>query len=331
MALHLRRKLKPFICRDASFEQLDRPIFILSPPRSGSTWLFETLRNHPELWCHRFEAGEIWYDLFHAEGLHGFGDAVPESVVTESLAKALARDLYSEAILNPDIQRKFSHRFTAMIKTPAIRYLDKSIANCFRIPLLAKLFPDAKFVVLLRDPRPTVSSMIDGWGNPVVRLTQVDDWLKSNPPLDPLDPLDAAEWARLKAEGWSYPVPDGWQSQLHHSTPAKCAWLWDQHVSAIFKALEAPDPAASGKQISSRVLSVSYEDMMQDQAAVVQSILKFAELPGLELTSTTAGNRLSRTTMAAPHPDKWRKNEAVLREIWPVVTENANRIGVTWN
>jgi len=328
VALHLRRKLKPFICRDASFEQLDRPIFILSPPRSGSTWLFETLRNHPELWCHRFEAGEIWYDLFHAEGLHGFGDAVPESVVTESLAKALARDLYSEAILNPDIQRKFSHRFTAMIKTPAIRYLDKSIANCFRIPLLAKLFPDAKFVVLLRDPRPTVSSMIDGWGHPVVRLPQVDDWLQANLPLDS---LDAIECARLKGEGWSYPVPDGWQTQLHHSIPEKCAWLWDQHVSAIFDALDAPDPAISSKQILNRTLTVHYEDMMRDQISVVKSILKFAELPEPAVTLTARDQALSRTTIAAPHPDKWRKNEAVLREIWPKVAGNAKRLGVTWN
>jgi hypothetical protein len=45
----------------------------------------------------------------------------------------------------------------------AIRLLEKTPKNCLRIPFLQALFPDARFVFLRRDGRPTVSSLIDAW------------------------------------------------------------------------------------------------------------------------------------------------------------------------
>src|SRR3546814_9998708 len=41
--------------------------------------------------------------------------------------------------------------------------LEKTPKNALRIPLLRKVFPDARFIYLHRDPRQVLGSMLDGW------------------------------------------------------------------------------------------------------------------------------------------------------------------------
>ena len=44
-----------------------------------------------------------------------------------------------------------------------LRLLEKTPKNALRVPFLAAAFPDASFVYLYRDPRETISSMLDAW------------------------------------------------------------------------------------------------------------------------------------------------------------------------
>ena len=44
-----------------------------------------------------------------------------------------------------------------------IRLLEKTPKNALRVPFLAEAFPDAVFVYLHRDPKPTISSVLDAW------------------------------------------------------------------------------------------------------------------------------------------------------------------------
>jgi hypothetical protein len=48
----------------ASFDSFDRPIFIIAPPRSGSTFLFESLTVFNELHYLDTEADHIWWRVF---------------------------------------------------------------------------------------------------------------------------------------------------------------------------------------------------------------------------------------------------------------------------
>src|ERR1051325_11259376 len=41
--------------------------------------------------------------------------------------------------------------------------LEKTPKNSLRIPFLKTMFPDALFIYLYRDPRATMSSMLDAW------------------------------------------------------------------------------------------------------------------------------------------------------------------------
>ncbi len=44
-----------------------------------------------------------------------------------------------------------------------IRMLEKTPKNALRIPFLAKVFPEARFIYLHRDPHQVLSSMMEGW------------------------------------------------------------------------------------------------------------------------------------------------------------------------
>lgn len=130
----------------------DRPIFIVSTPRSGSTLLFETLAQAPGL----FTVGGESHVLIErvsdfAPRLRGWTsnrltaeDAAPEAV--EQLAQSFHAELRDRDGQSPQERAKF---------------LEKTPKNSLRVPFFDAAWPDAIFVYLYRDARQTLSSMIE--------------------------------------------------------------------------------------------------------------------------------------------------------------------------
>ena len=100
-----------------------------------------------------------------------------------------------------------SHRLTAADLTDELRaYLADAVAgagehrvdwnarNALRIPLLAAAFPDARFVLVLRDVRPTVASGMEAWrSGRFVTVPDLPGW-----------------WG----ESWSFPLVEGWRDLI---------------------------------------------------------------------------------------------------------------------
>src|SRR5690606_30949597 len=134
----------------------DRPVFIVSPPRSGSTLLFETLAAAPGV----FTIGDESHGLIEGipaldPGRRGFDSN-----------RLLAGDGDDDVVL------QLRQRFMAALRDrerrapaagAAVRMLEKTPKNALRIPLLRRVFPDARFIYLHRDPRQVLGSMLDGW------------------------------------------------------------------------------------------------------------------------------------------------------------------------
>lgn len=62
---------------------------------------------------------------------------------------------------------------------PAV-VIEKTVANTFRVELLSKLFPDAKFVHLIRDGREVTESAIRLWSKPA-KVSDIKDKLRYYP------------------------------------------------------------------------------------------------------------------------------------------------------
>ncbi len=116
-----------------------RPIFIVGMPRSGTTLLEQMLGNHPDV----FGAGELSY-MMRQEGLMISQADDLERVSGEimALGRETVKRNAEEAWRN--MQRHSpSHRFI----------LDKLPHNFQRIGLIRLLFPNAKIIHAIRDPR----------------------------------------------------------------------------------------------------------------------------------------------------------------------------------
>jgi hypothetical protein len=117
-------------------------VFLIGFPRSGTTLLEQVLAGHP--------------DVVSLEERDTLGDAArafltqPQDI--EKLAAASDETLASHRELYWSRVRKFGAEPEGKV------FVDKTPINTVKLPLIAGLFPDAKIVFALRDPRDVVLS-----------------------------------------------------------------------------------------------------------------------------------------------------------------------------
>ncbi len=118
------------------------PIFIVGAPRSGTSLLGRILEKHSSL-VHVREPRIIWkYGNDAKSDLLTIDDARPEVIEY--------------------IRRKFAKVAPA---SKGLRLLEKSPNNSLRIPFILKIFPDAKFVHIMRDGYESSLSISKFWQN----------------------------------------------------------------------------------------------------------------------------------------------------------------------
>lgn len=118
-------------------------IFIFGMPRSGTTLVEQILASHSAV-CGGGELrfmGDVWRRL-----QHHFGRAV--AVWRKGLLAYSATELAALA-------QEYLSRATALIKEGEFYLTDKMPSNFFCLPLLSKLFPQAHFIHVQRDPLDT--------------------------------------------------------------------------------------------------------------------------------------------------------------------------------
>ncbi len=138
------------------------PIFVTGNPRSGTTLMRELLSAHPNIYithepwfyvwnslCPEDVTGdrflEYYFNTFSFRWLR-----LPPSVVLKALPKALPReDLYVAF-------REIMYQKAAELGRT--RYGEKTPANTDYLGNIYRDFPDAKVVIMIRDPRSTVDS-----------------------------------------------------------------------------------------------------------------------------------------------------------------------------
>ena len=263
----------------------DRPVFLLSSPRSGSTMLFETLAKAKDV--HTL-GGEN-----HAL-LEGIPDLQPRMRGFDS--NRLTKDDAKPALVKDLRQRFFEElkdRDGRSAVGEGVRMLEKTPKNALRIPFLLEAFPEARFLFLYRDPRQCLSSMMDAWrSGRFVTYPNLPGW----------QPLK-----------WSMILVPGWRELVGKPLNEIVAAQWERTLTAMLDDLEALP--------KDRVVCTSYETVLRDpQAEAARLCAAF----GLEWDRRIDGPLpLAQHTLSAPDPEKWKKNaaevEAVLPRLQPVI------------
>jgi len=279
------------------------PIFIIAPPRSGSTFLFECLRRFKEATSLPREADHVWWTFFPYERSHPPTDRVPTEELSDEVPSRLRELHYLRAVNSESVCQRKSRTLWRRLGLQPIRYIDKTIANCLRVDTVKSAFPDANFIFLVRDPRANISSMIEGWSH------------FPKPQLDPI--IQSTRDATI--ECWTYPAPPGWTSVIDQELPEICAWSWKQHVEHALSAFEETSP----------VRWVRYERLRENPSKVIEELAEILNMTVNDcVREFLQENPSSRTTISEPEKEKWRrKNEEEVLSVIGKVKDTSQKIG----
>jgi sulfotransferase family protein len=265
--------------------KITKPIFIVGTGRCGSTAFHQLLALHPRL---------MW--------LSGFADRFPDKPTwnrwaVESVGNPLLRRVlggkikpgenygfwYRHAfgfaepgrdLVGSDVTarvKKQMHRALEPMLSPSRDRLLIKLTGWSRIGFLDEVFPDAKFVHIVRDGRAVASSLLH------VNAWQWRGWYgPSSWRYGPLPAEDQAIWERYD-----------------RSFVALAGLQWKIHSRAVEAARRRLDP--------SRFLEVKYETLCQAPLETIREVVRFAELP--------ASDGFEEQVKAAPIRDmsgRWR-------------------------
>ena len=274
----------------------DRPIIILSAPRSGSTLLFETLAEASDAWT---IGGESHHIIEGVRTLNPNSGEVESNRLTAAHATdeivQLLRSRFARYLKDRDGRDFFHHR-----DITRLRFIEKTPKNSLRVPFIERVFPDALYVFLFRDVRANLSSMMEAWrAKRWVTYPQLRGW--DGPP-------------------WSLLLPPGWPSLRGRPLEEICAFQWASANRFILDDLQAVSPE--------RWTAIDYQSLLDDPARIIKKLCTFAGLDLDEHLQSRVSKPLplSRLTQTAPQAEKWRKNEAEIGSVLPLLADVEERL-----
>jgi len=277
----------------ASGPRIERPVFIIAAPRSGSTLLFETL------------AESHGISTLGGESHGAIEGAQP---ALRPGAPGVDSNRLDRQQATPEAIRALHEEFAAQrraatgapVTDPAkLRFLEKTPKNALRIPFLDAAFPDAQFIFLWREPRANLASIIEAW--------------------------KAGRWVTYRGlderpDAWSLLLPPGWRAMRDKSLPEVASFQWESANRIALDDLANLD--------RNRWTSVTYEDLVANPRAVIERLTKFMGIgidAGLEqrLAAPLPPSKQTNTPAAA---DKWRKYQAEIEARLPGLRDTIDRL-----
>ena len=249
-----------------------RHAFLVGSQRSGTTILARCLDLHPEI-AHFYEPYYLWDRL-----IDGRPDDVPDPAL---FTPAFERDI-----------RANYDRFARLAGKPVV--LDKSPQHCYKVPFVHRVFPDARWIHLIRDGRAVTLSIYKEWQQRraiaerrdlatlldrihrsfaverhwYFRLRLLRYWLpRMGGPGHWLE-INRAKWRGHI--GWGQRFP-GWREELESRSLIE--FNARQWVEAVRHAL-----AGLAGIPASQVLTVRYEAFVDDPHGVLRGICRFLDV-----------------------------------------------------
>ena len=263
-----------------SRDLIDRPIFIVSTPRSGSTLLFETMVRTPGL----FTAGAESH-----ERIEQVADFFPGARGWTS-NRLTAADATAESI------EALADRFYPVLRdregVPAAgpaRMLEKTPKNALRVPFFAAAWPNSTFIYLYREPRQTLASMIEAWSTGRFRTyPRLPGWT---------------------GHPWSLLLIPGWRELVGKPLQEVVAAQWAATTDILIDDLESLP--------RDRVRVIDYDRYI---AGPQEEMAKLARSLGLDWDQQIGPTLPpSRFTTSRPAKDKWMRLAPVIEEVLPRV------------
>ena len=265
---------------------IERPVFIVAPPRSGGSALFRSLARAP--------------DVFSAQGpvLDGIFELEPEN-----------RGWDSNRLTTGDVEARAVEELRGRLKgaladgagnrpgidASGLRWVDGQPRNGLRVPFLAAVAPDSQFVYIHREPAETVPAMLKVWkGGKRVSYPQLPDW--PGPP-------------------WSMPLVPGWRDLAGRPLPEIVTEQWLRLTGTLLDDLDGLPPE--------RWCVTDFEALLNDPMRELERICDFVAIEASE--DVTRPLRSLRDQLAVSGGDGDPEVPSKLNELLPRTQELAQR------
>ena len=318
--------------------RIDRPVFITGLARSGTTVLLEILagldgvathryRDFPFLWApwgwnrvqRAMAKADTPVERPHKDRIYITRDS-PEAFEEPIWQHFLPHlhDPNAIHVLTGDEQNdKFETFFKDHIRKIILlrkgrRYVSKGNYNVTRIAYLARMFPDARFIVPIRDPVTHVVSLLR-------QHRQFLDYAATDPRVAGY--LRAAGHYEFGPQRTPVNVTETGRRQVTQAwadgdDTGGYAHLWSEIYGYVSHLLDTGD-------LSARVRTIRYEDFCADPAAVMDGLLDFTGLAPAD--GTALADRLDH--ISAPPPTDASTTAEERYRIREIVADVAGRFG----
>jgi hypothetical protein len=303
--------------RPHSMRLIQDPIIIVGNPRSGTSSLFAALFSHPGLWSLHSESLPVLDGPLHPRHRGWESHVATESDLDPVLAAQLEGEFFRRA---GNLERVPLGRFVplkgrgkesathaiSLVSRPwkrvPVRLVEKTIPNILRIRFLKALFPDARFVHLVRHPRQNIAAMYRGW--------RQEKWHHDFPLPD------GFEIRGHLGRYWSFVLPPGWKSQHQRTLMEVCAFQWASCHRRCLDDSAGLDPSS--------YIRIHWEDLVADPAEALGALAKWAELDPKPFERFARGlPRINYRKDSTKQDVPWGEVEAVL----PQVTDVSEQFG----
>jgi hypothetical protein len=291
---------------------VDRPIFVLGLPRSGTTLLQDLCCAHPAMayvtnamhqyrrcFCAAETIRRRWNLNFRAERY--LGDSVEIEAGSPNEALGFCCEWFGWDMSDPHYVPRQPGSYTAEEIT-RIRETIRRVLWCFgpeprrfflknpllltEIPRLTHYFPDAKIIHLVRDPRQCANSLCKLYRLELAQLQRRGG--RNRPEAPPFIPYPRVAKLPEYLRQWG---PDSVITTAH---------LWNDSITTVHAAL----PCAPS------FLEIRYEDLVATPQRVMTKVFDFCELPLLPDDETGFRSRL-KTVGKIHHTNDYGSFDAI--------------------
>ena len=250
-----------------------QPVFLIGAARSGTKFLRDTLAAADGVQTIPFDINFVW-----RQGNDFFAhDELTPQMASEEIVKDLRKRL-------PKMARAADGQIL----------LEKTVSNTLRVPFLRKIFPEAKFVHLIRDGRSVVESVNRLWDQPTTlsyKLRKLRYY--------PITNLAYSFWylknaitGDQKTRVWGVRYEGIYDDLAQHQRLVVCARQWIKCIQAAQQDLADLN--------SNDLLTIRYEDLVSSDQEI-QGLCDFLQLQN----SMQVINRY-KETVRCNTSEKWR-------------------------
>lgn len=291
--------------------------FIVGSPRSGTTILSEVLDRHPEI--------AQWYEPYFVWAFH------------LDLKDTDVREAWEA---NPEVKRFVRREFRYFKDRSGKRIvIEKAPDHSFRIPFIQAVFPEARWIHLLRDGRDVTLSIHKEWERRR-RIVERRDYTllyrvartmirrqpfwrhrlmalyyegRHSAQLRPGAVFNKAKWRGQV--GWG-PRFEGWRDVLEKNSILRFnAYQWLKSVEGVQEGLSSVPNA--------RAIEIRYEEFVTRPEEVLEGLFDFLGV------SHPDGLTARLPPLKADNFNKWRREftHEQIMDIGPVLTEKLMELG----